>query len=110
MAWHSLSQELDVQKGKTYTLAFEARTAGVRRQGQQFDNCYVGVMSFDANGKRADMSIKDLSRQTRWKKQRIEFTVPANASRAEVLIFLSKTGTLMVKDLSVKEAIPERPF
>jgi len=110
MAWHSLSRELSVRKGKTYTLEFQARSENVQRQGRQHDNCYVGVMSFDANGKRADMSVQDLSRVPRWKKHRIDFRVPPNAESTQVLIFLSKTGTLNVKNLSVKEATPARPF
>ncbi len=109
-AWHSLSQTLELEKGKTYTLAFEAQAEGIRRQGQQFDNCYVGLMSFDANGNRVDMAMEDLSRVARWKKLRIDFTVPANAVTTKVLIFLSKSGTLMVRGVDVKEATPQRPF
>lgn len=110
MAWHSLSQELSLRKGRTYTLEFEARSENVQRQGRQHDNCFVGLMSFDANGNRADMPIQDLSRVPRWKKHRIDFRVPPNAETTQALIFLSKSGTLSVKNLSVKEATPNRPF
>jgi hypothetical protein len=110
MAWHSVSQTLDLQKGKAYALEFEAQAENIRRQGKQFDNCYVGVMSFDANGQRVGMSVEDLSRTTRWRKQQIEFTVPVNAAKTELLIFLSKSGTLSVKNVSVKEALQKRPF
>ena len=34
----------------------------------------------------------------------------ANAARSEVLVFLSKSGTLQIKHLMVKEATPDRPF
>lgn len=110
MAWHSVSQTLDLQKGKAYTLEFEAQAEDIRRVGKQFDNCYVGVMIFDSNGKRLGMSMEDLSRTARWRKQRIEFTVPANAAKTELLIFLSKSGTLSVRNVSVKEALQKRPF
>ena len=110
MAWHCLSQELSVRKGKTYTLEFQARSENVRQQGGQYDNCLVGLMSFDANGNRADMPVQDLSRVPRWKKHRIDFRLPPNAETTQVLIFLSKSGTLSVKNLSVKEATPNRPF
>jgi hypothetical protein len=110
MAWHSVSQTLDLQKGKAYTLEFEAQAEDIRRVGKQFDNCYIGVMIFDSNGKRLGMSMEDLSRTARWRKQRIEFTVPANAAKTELLIFLSKSGTLSVRNVSVKEALQKRPF
>jgi hypothetical protein len=110
LAWHSLAQELDLQPGDTYTLSFDAQSSGIRREGNQFDNCYVGVMSVDGNGKRLDMSVKDLSRSVRWQEHRINIRVPANAEKTQLLIFLSKTGTLRIKNIRVKEAIPGRPF
>jgi hypothetical protein len=110
MAWYSLSQEVPVREGHTYTLELEALSDGIQKQGRQFNNCYVGVISFDAAGKKAGMTIEDFSRVPRWKKFRIDFTVPNNATKTEVMIFLSKTGTLSVKNLSVKEATPHRSF
>ena len=110
MAWHSLSQEPPLRKGRTYTLEFEARSENVQRQGRQYDNCYVGVMCFDARGERLDTSIQDLSRVPRWKKHRVHFRVPRNAESTQVLVFLSKSGTLSVRNVRVEEATPERPF
>ncbi len=110
LLWYSLNQELDLQQGKTYTLSFEARTAGIRREGNQFDNCYVGIISLDAQGERLDLSVKDLSRTTRWQQQELSFRVPPNADKTKLLIFLSKTGSLTVRSVDVKEATPERPF
>ena len=58
MAWYSLSQDLDLQPGDVYTLSFEAQSEGIRREGRQYDNCYVGLMSFDADGKQVDVSLE----------------------------------------------------
>ena len=110
LLWYSLNQELKLEQGKTYTLSFEARAADVRREGRQFDNCYVGIISLDSQGERLDLSVKDLSRTTRWQKQRLHFRVPPNADRTKLLIFLSKTGTLTVRTVDVKEASAEQPF
>jgi hypothetical protein len=110
MAWYSLEQEVAVRKGGTYSLEFQAMSKGIQRQGRQFDNCYVGVMCLDGAGKKIDAAIKDLSRVPRWTKQKIDFRVPQNAAKTQVLIFLSKTGTLSVKDLRIQEATPGRPF
>ncbi len=110
LAWHSLSQDVPVRKGGTYSLEFQALSKSVQQQGNQFNNCYVGVMCFDAAGKKIDMATKDLSRVSRWTKQKLDFRVPQNAAKTQVLIFLSKSGTLSVKDLRVQEATPGRPF
>ena len=110
MAWYSMGQQIDVQPGKTYTLSFEAATSGIRREGRQYNNCYVGVMIYDEQGERLDMAVKDLSTEKAWKRQRLRFMPPAKAGKTEVLIFLSKTGSLKVKNLSVEEANPQRPF
>ena len=109
-AWHSVSQEVSVRKGGTYTLEFQALSENVQRQGSQYDNCYVGVLCLDAAGKKVDMVVEDLRRVPRWRKLRLDFRVPRNAEKTEVLIFLSKTGTLSVKNLSIKEAAPGASF
>ncbi len=110
MAWHSVSQEVSVNKGGTYTLELQALSENAQRQGRQHNNCYVGVMCFDAGGNLVDRAMEDLSSVPRWRKFRIDFRVPRNAEKTEVLIFLSKSGTLSVKNLSLKEATPDRPF
>ena len=110
MAWHNLSQDVPVRKGGTYSLEFQAFSKGIQKQGRQYNNCYVGVLCVDAADKKVDMVVKDLSHLSRWTKQRLDFRVPQNAAKTQVLIFLSKTGTLSVKDLRIQEATPDRPF
>lgn len=99
MAWHSVSQSLSVAAGKAYRLEFQARSENVQRQGRQYNNCYVGVMFFDANGQRVGQSIKDLSRSLAWGKHKIDFKTPPGADKTSVIIFLSKTGTLTIKNV-----------
>ncbi|MEO1524156.1 MAG: hypothetical protein AAFX06_01910 [Planctomycetota bacterium] len=110
LAWNSVSQSLVLKPGTTYTLQFEAAGDGIRRQGRQYDNCYVGVFSFDGNDQRVDMAIEDLSKVTAWKPFQLNFSPPPTAKRSEIILFLSKTGTLRVKSVSVREATPDRPF
>jgi hypothetical protein len=110
MAWKSLGQDVALTPGKTYSLSFQASAKGIKREGRQFDNCYVGVMHFDASGKRLDMAIKDLSRVTRWQPQAIRFTTPAESAKSTLSMFLSKSGSLKMKDVSLQEATPEKPF
>ena len=110
MAWRSVSQDVAVTAGDRYRLVFEARSKDVRRQGRQYDNCYLGVMSFDARGKRVDMEIEDLSAARTWREFELKFAPPANSAKTDVLIFLSKSGTLNLRNLRLEEAISDRPF
>ncbi|MEZ6069102.1 MAG: hypothetical protein R3C10_02285 [Pirellulales bacterium] len=110
MAWYAVIQPLDVRQDKSYTMTFEVQTDGVRQQGSQFDNCYVGVFQLDAAGKPLDVAAEDVSDVPRWKTQRIDFRVPQGVAKTEARIFLSKSGTLRVKNVRVEEAAPRRPF
>lgn len=101
MAWHSVSQKLAVDPGGGYRLEFESRTRDVRREGRQFDNCYVGIMFQDSTGKSMPPKSDDVSADADWTKHRIDFVVPQNAETTEVLVFLSKTGILGVKNVAV---------
>ena len=110
LAWRSLSQDVEVRPRKTYALEFEAMVEGIRRESRQYDNCYVGVMSFDARGQRVDMAMEDLSQLRRWTKKKVTFTAPPTAKKTSVLIFLSKSGSLKIKNMQLGEAVPGRPF
>ena len=109
MARHSVSQKFPARSGESYSLEFESRVKGIKREGRQHNNCYVGVMIFDANGQRVLTSIKDLSRNSDWKRHRIDFKVPPSADKTEVIIFLSKTGTLTVENLLLSETSGRGP-
>ncbi|MCG8650415.1 MAG: hypothetical protein MI861_11320 [Pirellulales bacterium] len=110
VAWQSVGQDVQVRAGKTYALRFEALAEKIRREGRQFNNCYVGVLSFDANEKRLDMKIEDLSGYQRWRDAEIKFSPPGNARKTSVLIFLSQSGTLHIKNVRLQEVASRTPF
>ena len=110
VVWRSLSQDLPIVTGKTYTVSVEAKAEGIRREGRQFNNCYVGVLMFDAQGKRVDMAIEDLSDAEEWGPHMLRFNPPASVAKATLTIFLSKTGELKVKNVGVGVGGPRRPF
>ncbi len=39
LAWHSVSQEFAARSGESYSLEFESRVKGVKREGRQHNNC-----------------------------------------------------------------------
>ncbi|MGI9516520.1 MAG: S41 family peptidase, partial [Pirellulaceae bacterium] len=102
LAWRSVSQDVPVTAGTSYRLSYVVKTADVRREGNQYDNCFVGVFQKDARG---ELLSRDF-----WPSNIAEFTpasavfrVAPGATTAQVLIFLSKSGTLNVKDISLVE-------
>jgi hypothetical protein len=110
LAWRSLGQDVVLKPKQSYRLTFQATAEGVKQEGRQFNNCYIGVMHFDAGGKRLDMAIKDLSQSRGPSTQAIRFTTPATTAKSTLLLFLSKSGSLKIKDVSLEEAAPEKPF
>lgn len=109
-AWRTVSQEITLQPGQSYQLEFEAKSTDVRREGIQFDNCYCGVWMYDDQGQRLDFVIKDLSQARRLQSHKLRFVAPQKTAKASLVIFLSKSGSLHVKNLSLEEAKPRRPF
>jgi len=106
--WSILEQAVSLREGATYRLAFEARALGVRREPGQNDNVYVGVRfagpAPGAPGRfHTDSPLRDV-----WTPGEIVFR--ATAPRAEVLVFLSKTGALEARRLVLEELAPEASF
>ncbi|MEM6471668.1 MAG: S41 family peptidase [Planctomycetota bacterium] len=110
LAWNSVSQEVDLEPGASYELAFKAIASGIKKEGRQFDNCYAGVMHFSTGGKRLGFEVKDLSQFAQVRKDSLTFRVPANCKSTKVIVFLSKSGTLTVKELSLVRSTPLEPF
>ncbi len=110
LAWRSVGQDVALTAGSAYTLTFQAVAENVRREGSQYDNCYVGVMHFDRSGRKLGLVVEDLSNVTEWTERTIRFSTPAAAAKSRVLVFLSKSGSLTVKGLELKESVPQKPF
>src|SRR5262245_27671589 len=52
--WRSLSQRVDAS-ALAVRLSFEAQAPGLQLENGQFNNCYIGLASFDSAGKRLGM-------------------------------------------------------
>ncbi|NQT13107.1 MAG: hypothetical protein HQ582_10190, partial [Planctomycetes bacterium] len=105
MAWNSVNQPIAVEPGASYRLEFESRTRDIRREGKQYNNCYLGVISLNGAGKPFPPKFEDVAADSaEWTKHRLVFTVPQDAKSTKVLIFLSKSGILGVKNVAVTAA------
>ncbi len=102
LAWQSVSQDVPVTAGNSYRLSYVIKTTDVRREVNQYDNCFVGVFQKDRRGQLVSRDF--------WSSNITEFTPASavfragdNVAVAQVLVFLSKSGTLNVKDISLVE-------
>ena len=103
-SWTAVTSDpIRVAAGDELLLSARMKNEAVRRDGSQFDNCYIGVQLLDANGKRVaarPMSLPDGDHA--WLEQRIRFRVPDGATQARVTAFLSKSGTVWFDDVAVE--------
>lgn len=112
-AWQSVTQTVAITPGKTYLLNYVARASGLKLDANQFDNCYVGVFVKDAQGqtiKQIVCPIDSASTNGEIQTDQQVVFIPQTAVNADVIVFLSKTGTLNVTRLEWREASPDESF
>ncbi len=104
--WRSVSQRVELLPGAAgLRLKFDALADGLKKEGGQFNNCYLGLATFDAGGKRLSMQVRDLFEPASAPGQ-LAVKLPQSASSAEVMLFLSKTGVVQVKNISLERLTP----
>jgi hypothetical protein len=109
MAWQSISQTLNIKGGKSYRFRFAGKTADLKREGRQFENCYIGLLQQHERGQ--VLSRQYLPQSTEdYQEASIVFRTHGFAAKAQIVIFLSKTGTLNIKDVSVEELSAKDSF
>ena len=100
-AWKMVSQTLDVRPQQSLCLSYAAKACGVKREGNQFDNCYVGVFFQGTEGAKPTPQIWSVVQEAMTEESKI-FRVPDQVNQIQVIIFLSKTGKLTVSDLKLE--------
>jgi C-terminal processing protease CtpA/Prc len=100
--WNFVGQMVPLEKNKTYMFAATARAENVRREGRQFDNCYVGIFLQRSDGRRMGQKIANIS-TGKYHQHVLSFKTWGDVSLGQVAIFLSKSGQLNVKDVILKE-------
>ncbi len=104
--WRSVSQKVKLPPDSAgLRLRFAARAKGLKREGRQFNNCYIGLATFDASGKRLSMQVREPF-EPELAPGQLVVKLPAGAASADVILFLSKTGSLQVKDASLERLTP----
>ena len=107
--WLFVSQTFEVKPGEMYSAHFEAVTKNVRREDGQRDNCYVGVLLKDKQGRVVRFEVSNVSAKSYTGYQRL-VTIPRTGASAVVAVFLSKSGTLGVRKAEFEKVGPEDSF
>jgi hypothetical protein len=106
--WRLLARAFDVKEGTGYRLSFEGRAAGLAAEARQFDNAYVGLSLPMPGGKTVDRRIVSLGNRP-WAPEEV-LVRARSAGRAEVWVFLTKTGSLEARNLRLEELRPEDSY
>ena len=107
--WPMLAQRVEARAGAFLELRYTARTLGARRDPGQFGSCYVGFVLRDVQGKPAGFQIADV-RHEAWREAAVRLKLPPGVTTVDVAVFLSQTGRLEVKALSLRERGPADSF
>ena len=108
-AWKFLSQSIDANAGDVIHFSFRAKSEELKQQGAQKDNCFVGFVPTDANGQRLAPLFQSIE-NSESKSFSHYINCPKKMAKAEVWIFLSKTGKLTVSDLRIEKQLPKDSF
>lgn len=103
--WRFVNQVFPAKPGDCFRLRFRVRASGVMREGNQFNNCYVGFFFRAADSNPVAHGLLHFS-DTNWSPQEIIATMPKGSATAEVGIFLSKTGRLHATGFSLEKLKP----
>lgn len=109
LAWQMVSQTIPVMPGEVWRIRYMVRTRGLQREGNQYDNCFVGLFQKSAEGRVIERSSwrNDVTQYT---EVSVTTRIRSPASEAQLLIFLSQTGTMNVKNIRLEKVEPEESF
>ena len=108
-AWQIVTQSFPVDPQICYRIAYEARTSDLKREQWQFDNCYVGVTMMDGDGTMLSRRVCQVASET-WHDESAVFRAPEAAVTGQAVVFLSKSGTLAVRNCQVEQLEASKSF
>ena len=104
--WSYVSQQQPTRAGRHWRLSATGRGLGMTKEDGQYGSAYVGLAFKDEAGAVISRHVRDIRRPA-WIDETLHVEAPRGAFAVEVAIFLSMTGRLEVKRLSVREMRPE---
>lgn len=99
--WRFLTCPFPFEPGSAYRLTFEQRLLGGAYEQGQFENHWVALQFLDRRGRRI-ANLFTPAQGPQWLAGSASLVAPANAASAQVAVFLSHTGRLEARGLSVR--------
>ena len=109
LAWNLVGQPVDLKKDKVYLLTFEAKTKKLKREVNQHDNCHIGFWFQNSSDKTVGNNIEFID-SDKYAEFKIYAKLPDGADKAQIYLTLSKTGSLFVKNMRLKELTGAESF
>ncbi len=107
--WSAVSQDINLPPDQFARIAYRFRTSGLKQEGNQFPNHFISVRTFDSSGHMIGADYRTLSSKT-WSSGELITSRTGNASRIELILFLSITGQLDVKEIEIQNLRREDSF
>jgi carboxyl-terminal processing protease len=102
--WRVLGQKVTLDRGARYRLTFEARATGLKLEGTQFDNARAWMDMQGGDGKRTSSggyTAQSLDWAPSFEWTELEMIVMPGSTTAHVRFFLSKTGSIEIRKVSL---------
>ena len=101
--WSAVSQDIDLPPDQFVRIAYRFRTSGLKQEGNQFPNHFISLRTFDSSGHMIGADYRTLSSKT-WSSGELITSRTENASRIELILFLSITGQLDIKEIEIAKS------
>lgn len=99
--FYALSMPIPTSSSSTVAANWHVRGSGIRRQGKQLDNCFVGLAYTDNDGQRQFLA-SNYDGTFPWTTGRAVVNLGKVGGRdLEFVVFLSKTGQLWISDAGI---------
>ena len=105
--WYMLTQRVAVKRKAVYRLHVTAGTERLKFGAGQRPNCYVGLFFYDASGRRLRMDVRTI-RSPEVRSESLVAAAPSNASSADLVLFLSMSGALVVRGVRLEVLRPDQ--
>jgi hypothetical protein len=95
--WKSLNRKIP-HGIQDLTVSYEVSGKDLKKEGNQFENCYIGFIYYTKDGKRK-FKVNPYSGTFDWKKDTIKLSEPDGVYNATMTIFSSISGSLFVDNI-----------
>ncbi len=107
--WRILMQRFAAKPGESFKISCRTRGVGLKREGHQYDNCWVGAFFKDAAGRRLAFPMVDVHGAD-WSDGFLHVRAPGGTAYGEVGFFCSTSGRFEVTRLDVRRVDPQESF